>query len=292
MRFSFMDYDVRGADRRVKTAHLWFYLGVPVAWTLYSLSSDFYLTQTVPSLRRTLFAFTYSLPVWWFMDLGGRAVAKVPVVSRSPWPMLLLIGAYLGVFAVRPLLELRLFLLQDLALNTPRPVEFLPLIPRTWQQLGQVLAMYSASVMLWIGAAGLFAYFTGVPRYVSSRRKDAGRPTARESTAAAVESSGLGSLLSNATAAGIIAVEAQDHYVQVHTREGHELVLYRFRDALRDLKDMDGLQVHRSHWVRRSAVERVAKTGKKYALVLPNDLQVPVSRSYLETARREGLLDR
>jgi hypothetical protein len=77
----------------------------------------------------------------------------------------------------------------------------------------------------------------------------------------------------------LLAVEAEDHYVKVHTTAGSELVYYRFADALEDLRAHDGLQVHRSFWVRRAAVERVDTHGRQWEVVLPRGLRVPVSRA-------------
>ena len=69
----------------------------------------------------------------------------------------------------------------------------------------------------------------------------------------------------------------QDHYVEVHTAAGSELLLLRFRDALREVEGVDGLQVHRSHWVARNAVARVERRrgGGRVALRLVNGSKVP-----------------
>ena len=63
--------------------------------------------------------------------------------------------------------------------------------------------------------------------------------------------------------------------------KGDTLVHYRFRDALHDLKELDGLQVHRSYWVRRSAIAQRFTENQKHFLRLSTNLKVPVSRSYL-----------
>lgn len=83
----------------------------------------------------------------------------------------------------------------------------------------------------------------------------------------------------------ILALKAEDHYVRVYTARGDTLVHYRFRDAVRDLACVDGLQVHRSFWVRRSAITRRYSEGHSQFLRLRNDLRVPVSRSYLHSLR-------
>lgn len=83
----------------------------------------------------------------------------------------------------------------------------------------------------------------------------------------------------------ILALKAEDHYVRVYTAKGDTLVHHRFRDAVHDLAGIDGLQVHRSFWVRRSAITRRYSEGHGHFLCLQNDLRVPVSRSYLNALR-------
>jgi hypothetical protein len=90
--------------------------------------------------------------------------------------------------------------------------------------------------------------------------------------------------------ADVHAVEAEDHYVKVHTSAGAELVYYRFADALEDLRAHDGLQVHRSFWVRRGAIERVDVTGRQWEVVVPRGLRVPVSRANQGALRLAGLV--
>jgi hypothetical protein len=84
----------------------------------------------------------------------------------------------------------------------------------------------------------------------------------------------------------VLAVEAEDHYVKVHTLRGSELIYYRFADAIEDLAGCDGLQVHRSFWVRRSAISELQTHGRQGRLVLTNGLKIPVSQSNLGLLRR------
>ncbi len=88
-------------------------------------------------------------------------------------------------------------------------------------------------------------------------------------------------------------IEADDHYLRVHTTGGSCRVLMRFRDALRELGEVPGLRVHRSHWVALAAFRDVRRCGRRYVAVLSCGQEVPVSRAYLrdlEAARpsREG----
>jgi hypothetical protein len=91
--------------------------------------------------------------------------------------------------------------------------------------------------------------------------------------------------------AELLHLRMQDHYVEVHTAAGSELLLLRFRDALREVEDVDGLQVHRSHWVARDAVVGVERRGGgRIVLRLVNGSRVPVSRSFAPVLKAQGWL--
>lgn len=86
----------------------------------------------------------------------------------------------------------------------------------------------------------------------------------------------------------LIALQAEDHYVRVHTALGSDLLLMRLADAIAELDGLDGLRVHRSWWVARSAVRAVRPDGRKLALTLVNGLDVPVTREATPLVRRAG----
>jgi hypothetical protein len=88
----------------------------------------------------------------------------------------------------------------------------------------------------------------------------------------------------------ILALQAEDHYVRIHTTRGSTLLLMRFADAIAELDGQPGLQVHRSWWVARAAVTGAARTGRRAELVLSNGLSVPVSRAAMVQARAAGYL--
>lgn len=85
--------------------------------------------------------------------------------------------------------------------------------------------------------------------------------------------------------ARLIAIQAEDHYLRVHTEAGSDLILMRLADALATLKDRDGLQVHRSWWVARCAVQTVQWKKGRGTLGLEGGLSVPVSETFAPTVR-------
>jgi len=83
----------------------------------------------------------------------------------------------------------------------------------------------------------------------------------------------------------ILALEAEDHYLRVHTLHGSALVLMRLTDAAAIIDPRLGLRVHRSWWVAREGVRALeTKPGRAIVRLLDNTA-VPISRTYLSAAR-------
>ena len=80
--------------------------------------------------------------------------------------------------------------------------------------------------------------------------------------------------------ARLIAIKAEQHYIQIYSDRGNDLVRYRFRDLAKTLTGSSGLQTHRSWWVNLNRVESCETDGRKLKLQLDNELTVPVSISY------------
>jgi hypothetical protein len=83
----------------------------------------------------------------------------------------------------------------------------------------------------------------------------------------------------------LLYMSMQDHYVEAHTRLGHALVLMRLADAIREIEPIAGLQIHRSHWVARSAIDQVERENGRLTAVLVDGARLPVSRSYADAVR-------
>jgi len=88
--------------------------------------------------------------------------------------------------------------------------------------------------------------------------------------------------------ARLIAVEAEDHYLRVHTDAGDELITARFADALDELSGLKGFQTHRSWWVAADAIEAVRWMKGRGELALVGGVTVPVSRTYAKGLKAAG----
>lgn len=89
--------------------------------------------------------------------------------------------------------------------------------------------------------------------------------------------------------ADLYAVSAEDHYLRVHTSGGEDLILMRLGDAITALRDVRGVQVHRSWWVASDGISSTRSDAGKRKLVLKSGTEVPVSRTYSKAAKDAGL---
>jgi DNA-binding LytR/AlgR family response regulator len=88
--------------------------------------------------------------------------------------------------------------------------------------------------------------------------------------------------------AEIRAVEAQDHYLRLHTSKGEDLILLRLSDAVAELEGIEGAQTHRSWWVAKNAVEDARRNDGRAILSLRGGIEAPVSRAYAKALRDAG----
>ena len=86
----------------------------------------------------------------------------------------------------------------------------------------------------------------------------------------------------------IYAVQSEDHYLRVHTSKGSDLILLRLADAIGELADIEGAQIHRSWWVARAAIAEVQRDDGRVWLKLKDGTPAPVSRPNVKALRESG----
>lgn len=86
----------------------------------------------------------------------------------------------------------------------------------------------------------------------------------------------------------IYAVQAEDHYLRLHTSKGSDLILMRLADAIAELEGIEGAQTHRSWWVTKDAIAEVRRADGRIALALKNGAEAPVSRPNVKALRESG----
>ena len=90
--------------------------------------------------------------------------------------------------------------------------------------------------------------------------------------------------------ARILALTVSDHYVEVSTLKGRELILMRLSDAIRETTPEPGLQIHRSHWVALHAITDARRDGAGAVLTVKDGQEFRVSRTYLSQVKAAGLV--
>lgn len=88
--------------------------------------------------------------------------------------------------------------------------------------------------------------------------------------------------------ATLYAVQAEDHYLRLHTSKGSDLILMRLADAIAELEGIEGAQIHRSWWVAKNAVAEVKRAERRMTLVLIGGAEAPVSRPNIAALRESG----
>lgn len=83
----------------------------------------------------------------------------------------------------------------------------------------------------------------------------------------------------------IISFSMRDHYVEITTRQGVEMLLMRFQDALDLLGDLPGCRLHRSHWAAAAHVADIRRSGRAHEVNLSDGRALPVSATYLDCVR-------
>ncbi len=73
-------------------------------------------------------------------------------------------------------------------------------------------------------------------------------------------------------------LKSVEHYVEITTDDGTQMVRAALRDLIDQLDGLDGAQPHRSHWVTYGAVVQIAKENGSIVLELNDGTVIPVSR--------------
>lgn len=90
----------------------------------------------------------------------------------------------------------------------------------------------------------------------------------------------------------LLRLSMQDHYVEAFTDKGSQLVLMRFTDALAEVENAKGWRIHRSHWVSEAGISDLRRFDGKTFVVLPDGVELPVSRTYLPQLKDAGVIER
>jgi len=234
------------------------------------------------------------LAAWWGNALGCLLAARLLPWRRPPLGLVLVVGHLLACYPLYVFFREHFVFFQGFLPEIGAQVD-----ASDWSgdYLLRLLRYSSLPfLMLWFVSVYGFRQWTGVEIFgkpgrfsgPGSEPGTAAPSSAPAPTVPAVPES-RPAFLDRSTLpadAAILALKAEEHYVRVWSTSGTDLVRCRFGDAVDNLGDLPGEQVHRSWWVRWDAVTDVQRRGRALELVLDRGLRVPVSRAYLALVRR------
>ena len=204
---------------------------------------------------------------YWLLAVVGSGLAGIAVdrlVARF------VSGFWLRVAVVSALMTppvtLYIYALNAVMLDLPRRWWLIPQL--AWQVLVVMLLLMTLRALLWRRVVETRTIV--MPPLPEAERSFRLRLSARRRTAR------------------LIAIEAEDHYVRVHTDAGTELVTMRFSQAVEELSLAHGFRLHRSWWVAAGAVEAVRWTRGRGEARLAGGIVAPVSRSYADALKAAG----
>jgi hypothetical protein len=213
------------------------------------------------------------------MPLGGRFVY---------WLALVLGGAFLGRYGgrliiPRPWWETRRVMVVGLMiLLIGLPMTLVTAVSNNLLRTGQLGLWYAWEVLpqtlLVTAVLTVLAFLVQSRATVETHQAPKGAPPPRF----------LERLPSKLTGADLWAIEAQDHYLRLHTSKGDDLILMRLADALVELAGIEGARTHRSWWVARDAVLSAERADGRATLTLLGGVRAPVSRAYVKPLREAG----
>ncbi|MBQ4840126.1 LytTR family DNA-binding domain-containing protein [Pseudoalteromonas luteoviolacea] len=231
-------------------------------------------------------SFVYALGFWLTMCFCGYAL-YAPAIRVGDR----VFDAYLPIWARHKLITLALStFLASLVMGLIAPFIISAFFSMPSGYWGSVVSSIIASVFI----GGIITAASAVKTYVKLQRQVIIEQQAKIDT----EQAQVGELkernsiefinkLPIEKRGSLLCLQMDDHYLKVITDKGEHLLLMRFKDALLQLHEFPGFQTHRSWWVAKEAVDSTKKDGRKLVLILSNGLEVPVSQTYMRTAKAQ-----
>ncbi len=255
-----------------------FYVGVPLVIGTYGALNNWQLLQSAGYAWTLGFYAAHAFVPWWITSvLTYASMWVLKSIKPSPY-VLMAIGSILAGFVVLPytnwLTSLFGALWQDADLT---------------EQIARVFSLefwnyIVRATIVWFAVNFIFDRFLGLPRYryviphgYESDERPAAGTVAQASRPPPAFAERIPAPLGSDD---ILAIKAEQHYIRVFSENREYMVLYRFSDAVRELDPRLGLQVHRSWWISKAAIDAVRPSAKKFTLRLTTGTTVPVSTPY------------
>lgn len=228
------------------------------------------------------------MPTWLAFEAGSWATAYVLRPLNPRFITVIAIGCLLGGLAVRPFV---LYIISGFFSAADGSGDPVPAPQFIWSVdwLTGFLQEALGILLLWIIANLLMRNALRLPRFGYAPHSEllSGAPAPGAEPSDSVPEPEFVNRLKEISKADIAALEAEDHYVRVHTGSDSELIHYRFADAVHEQRGETGLQVHRSFWVSTAFVESMVRRGRSFDIVLKGGKRIPVGQTYKQSAATE-----
>lgn len=267
---------------RCAPAELFYWFGVPI---LMALHLGWHHAGAASLLQRSAELGYFSglaLMGWGSLILCTLALFHVLRPLR-PKPWILWLGGALLTLLVLSYPKMIYIQLSNLFLVSPFAGTSGPFL--SWPHISQALASAPPGIIAWMTVNLFYDRVLRLPRFRYPAAVAAAAQPAAPPRPAFLRD------LDPATGPGeVLAIEACDHYIRIHTAGRAPMLHYRFSDAVGQMAGQPGTQVHRSYWVAAGAMQAVDRHKHGYQLLLANGARVPVSRTHLKDVKE--LLER
>lgn len=226
------------------------------------------------------------MTTWLAFETGGWAAAYILRPLKPRFIVVIITGCVVGGLAARPFVVYIIGTFLGAAQGTdPSPVAA-PQFIWSVEWLTGFLQEAAAILLLWIGANLMMRGPLHLPRFGYAPLPSAQRYLRgdRMDSSDGVPDPEFVKRLEEISQDGVTALEAEDHYVRVHSEGGSELIHYKFADAIHEMRGQSGLQVHRSFWVNKTSIVSMVKRGRSYDIVLKGGKRIPVGQTYKQSA--------
>jgi len=273
--------------------HAVYFFGVPLVVATYAGLNNWEIRHALGVWLTLAYYASHAFVPWWITCACTFLAKQLLSRYRPPWLLLLLLGHIASSFTVLPYTNWITAIFESpLPAGQQHPFT-------TYLSLDYWNYLIRAGV-IWFGINFLFDRFLRLPlyRYVIPRGYDT---SAGKDESSMADAGDWGSYAPGfiqrlpiiLPPEDILAIKAEQHYVKVITPEKNYMVLYRFSDAVNELSNRPGQQVHRSYWVNTGTIKTVHAKAKDFYLLLENGEKIPVSGPYQgfirEVARTEKI---
>jgi len=269
-----------GLFKHLSWRHLAYYIGVPLVVAIYAGLNNWEMQNIIGFPASILFYVAHALLPWWITCATTSLLKMTLARWKPPWLALLLLGHVAGCFVVLPYSNWLTGAYEARWPALEMGGEFAPMFSS-----GFWMYLLRAGV-IWVGINFVFDRFVGLPLYrynIPRGYEGAAGAAASDATLAGWGGRPPGfieRLPATLEADEVLAIKAEQHYIRVYSPTKEYMILYRFSDAVRELDESLGLQVHRSYWVNTSAIESMQAKAKDFQIRISSGVAIPVSTPY------------